>query len=113
MTGMDVELLVVPDCANQRAAAALIRTALDDIGLPGATVRTTVIATQWEADQRGFTGSPTILLNGRDPFAPPGRPPALACRIYRGPGGPSPLPALPDLRRALRRAADRSVKRQC
>lgn len=108
MTGMDVELLVVPGCANQHSAAALLRTALDDIGLPGATVRTTVITTQQQADQRGFTGSPTIRLDGDDPFAQPGRPPALACRVYPGPDGPSPLPALSDLRQALKRAAEPS-----
>jgi hypothetical protein len=40
-------------------------------------------------------------VGGRDLFDEPGRPPAVACRIY--PGGP--LPSLRELRRALKEAA--------
>ena len=107
---MDVELLVVPDCPNESIAAAMLRTALDDVGLPGTTFRTTVIHTQQRAEQRaeqrGFTGSPTILIGGLDPFVEPGRAPALACRIYRNETGPAGVPSLVELRRALKRAAD-------
>lgn len=106
MTDMDVELLVVPDCPNESIAAGLLRTALDDVGLGGTTFRTTVIDTQQSADKRGFTGSPTILIGGLDPFVEPGRAPALACRIYRSPAGSAGVPSLVELRRALKRAAD-------
>jgi hypothetical protein len=106
--GMDVELLVVPDCPNESIAAAMLRTALDDVGLPSSTFRTTVIDTQQRAEQRGFTGSPTILIGGLDPFVEPGRAPALACRIYRTETGPAGVPSLVELRRALKRAADRA-----
>ncbi|MFC8261184.1 hypothetical protein ACFUNF_27160 [Streptomyces sp. NPDC057291] len=41
-----------------------------------------------------FTGSPTFLLNGRDPFAEPGRPAGLTCRVYRAPDGLRGLPGL-------------------
>ena len=43
---MDVELRVIADCPNEGAAAALLRTALDDIGLPSVTFTRSVIATQ-------------------------------------------------------------------
>jgi hypothetical protein len=84
----------------------LLRRALDDVGLAAVRFRTRVIGTQQEAEQTGFVGSPTILIDGRDPFAEPGRPPGLACRVYRDEAGLSGVPALEPLRQALKQAAD-------
>lgn len=109
MPGMDIELLVVPDCPNEAPAAALLRTALDDIGLARIPFTTTVIETPAQAERRGFVGSPTILIDGNDPFAEPGQPAAVACRIYRTTGGPAGLPDLRQLREALKRAAATNV----
>lgn len=110
MVGMDldVELLVVPDCPHQSAAAQLIHTALVDVGVPTTQVRTTVISTAGDAERRGFTGSPTFLLNGIDPFAEPGRLIGLSCRRYRSATGFSGVPDVSALRQALKRAADQS-----
>ncbi|KOU36500.1 hypothetical protein ADK54_33240 [Streptomyces sp. WM6378] len=58
-----------------------------------------------EAERSGFTGSPTILADGRDPFAEPGRAPGVACRVYRSADGLAGVPALDELRDALRTAA--------
>lgn len=102
MTSMNVELLVVPDCPHEQPAASLLRSALDDVGLAAVEFDVTVIATQEEAEQRAFAGSPTILLNGNDPFQTPRQPASVACRIYPGGGG---LPDLRALRRELKRAA--------
>jgi hypothetical protein len=107
---MDVELLVVPDCPKEQAATTLLRTALDDLGLTTTAVRTTVIDTQYEAELRGFIGSPTILIDGTDPFGGPMAPPALACRVYPGPTGASGVPALRSVRRALTRAAQAAAE---
>lgn len=101
---MDIELLVIPECPNDAAAAELIRTAVAHTRVQ-ATITRTIIASQDEAQQRGFTGSPTILLNGVDPFARPDAPVALACRMYSTPDGPRGIPALRDLRQALKRVA--------
>jgi hypothetical protein len=98
---VDVELLVVSDCPNAAAAQELLCVALRAAGLPDSGVRVSVIESQREADERGFVGSPTILINGVDPFAEPGRPSALACRVYPGPNGPSGLPAADELQIAL------------
>jgi hypothetical protein len=102
---MDVELLVVPECPNEQPAAALFRTALDDVGLAGVPFRTTVIATHDGAVCRAFTGSPTFLIDGTDPFAVAGRAPTLACRVYAGADGLVGVPDLPALRQALKRHA--------
>ncbi len=34
-----------------------------------------------------MTGSPTLLLDGRDPFAGDGARPGVCCRLYPGPDG--------------------------
>ncbi|MDP9092638.1 MAG: hypothetical protein M3N95_06765 [Actinomycetota bacterium] len=99
---MDVDLLVVPDCPHEKPAALLLRSALDDIGLEAVDVALTVIATEEDAQRRGFVGSPTILLNGIDPFEVPGQQTSVSCRLYPGTGG---LPDLRALRKALKRAA--------
>lgn len=105
MGGMDVELLVVADCPQENAAAQLLHTALADIGLPRTRFRTTIIASQEQAADRVFAGSPTFLLNGVDPFAEPHPQVGLSCRVYRDADGPHGVPALSDLRQALKRAA--------
>lgn len=99
-----IELIVlsVPGCPNvslleQRLAEALA-------GRAAVRVRR-VIASADEAAWCGMCGSPTLLVNGYDPFAVPGTVPALACRIYQGEGGRlEGVPAVEALRRALERA---------
>lgn len=102
---MEIEVLVVPDCPNQQLTENRLRQALDAAGLGTTGFTTRVIADQAEAERSGFTGSPTILINGRDPFAEPGAAPSHACRIYRTPTGPSGTPSVEQLRQALQAAA--------
>lgn len=105
---MNVELLVAPDCPQEEPAAALLRSALDDIGLHSVRFEVTVIDSLESAQRRGFVGSPTILLDGVDPFATPGQPASVSCRLYAGPDG---LPEIRDLRQALKRAAFEGARR--
>lgn len=102
---MRIELLVVADCPNEDAAADLIRAAVAETGVH-ADVTRTIITSQEQAHERAFVGSPTILLDGSDPFAPTEAPIALACRLYTTPDGLRGVPALRDLRQALERAAE-------
>ncbi|MEV5011641.1 hypothetical protein AB0K74_18275 [Streptomyces sp. NPDC056159] len=103
---MEIEVFVVPGCPNQQLAEEQLREALDGAGLSGETFTTRVITDQAEAERSGFTGSPTILINGRDPFAEPGSSPSVACRIYRTPRGLAGAPGVDQLRQALRAAAE-------
>lgn len=98
---MDIEILLVADCPNGKPAAERLRAALDSLGLSDTTVTHRLVADQGEAEELGFTGSPTILINGRDPFAEAGRTPGLACRVYPTPEGLAGLPSLDQLRQAL------------
>ncbi|WP_328971427.1 class I SAM-dependent methyltransferase [Streptomyces sp. NBC_00239] len=98
---MEIEILVVTDCPHTQPAAELLHHALGDVGLRGTTVTTRVVTDQDEAEQCGFTGSPTFLIDGRDPFDEASRPAGLACRMYRTPEGLASLPSLDQLRQAL------------
>jgi predicted DsbA family dithiol-disulfide isomerase len=100
---MELTVLAVPGCPNapvleQRLAEALA-------GRPAATVARRVITDMDEAARWGMRGSPTLLIDGRDPFAVPGAGPAVACRLYEaGDGRLDGAPTVAALRRALEQA---------
>jgi hypothetical protein len=106
----DVQLLWFEGCPSTERALAELRGALQEVGLDGADVRMKEIATDAEAVQTGFVGSPTILVDGVD-VAPAAadEPTRLSCRVYRRSDGRiSPIPDPVQVREALRRAAERS-----
>lgn len=72
-------------------------------------VRISVIASQQQAEEREFVGSPTILVDGVDPFAVAGQSAAFACRVYATPAGLSGVPPLGDVVCALTAARDRGL----
>jgi len=102
---MEVQLLVVDDCAQQGSAEELVRGLLDELGMIHVPVPVMVVQSQREAEQRRFSGSPTILIDGHDPFAEPGAQPGLACRLYATSVGRTGVPDADALRAALRAAA--------
>ena len=106
MSVVNVELLVVPDCPNESGALSVLRLAFERVGLAAQSVRTTVIVSQEQAQERAFVGSPTILIDGVDPFGVPGQSPAIACRVYATPAGLSGVPPLGDVVSALAAARD-------
>jgi hypothetical protein len=103
MSGMDVELLVVPDCSNEAGAMSVLQLALEQVGLTAQHVLRTVIVSREQAQERGFVGSPTILIDGVDPFGVPGQRPASACRVYVTPAGLAGGPPSDDVISALTR----------
>lgn len=105
----DVELLWWEGCPSTERAAAAVREALAELGLPETAVQMREIETDDDARDAGFIGSPTILIDGEDivPAAAEEQI-GLSCRVYRRRDGRvSPLPDPDDLREALRRAAER------
>ena len=106
---MELTLLTVADCPNagvfeERLAAALA-------GHPGTIVRRREFADEREAADAGMCGSPTLLINGADPFAAPGQVPGLSCRLYRDElGRPAGAPSVKALQEALEQArCDRNL----
>lgn len=105
-----IELLWWEGCPSTEGALRELHEALADVGLAGAEIRTIEIKTDEDADQAGFRGSPTILIDGVDVASgDPDDPPGLTCRVYhRRDGSISPIPDPDDLRETLRRAAARA-----
>jgi len=101
MVAMDVRLLYFDDCPNWHVADERLRLALGGLGEGAPTVAYERVSTPEHAQRVGFRGSPTILVNGRDPFAQAEDPVGLSCRIYRSDAGVDYAPSVEELRSVL------------
>jgi hypothetical protein len=94
-----LEVLHVADCPNLAPMLQRLREATD---LP---ITTREISTEVAATAAGMNGSPTLLINGRDPFPNSNvqdRDCGVACRIYRDEHGRAmPAPSVAQLRAAV------------
>jgi hypothetical protein len=98
---VDVALLYLDGCPHRQLAEERLRVALARLGRDGVVVRRAIVRTLEDAERSGFHGSPTILIQGRDPFAAGGIQPALACRLYATPRGLEGCPTVDQLVEAL------------
>jgi hypothetical protein len=100
---MRLTVLAVPDCPNAPVLERRLAAVLD--GRAGVAVARKVIFDEDEAARWGMHGSPTLLIDGADPFAEPGQPPSMSCRLYRGDGGQaSGAPSAGQLRQVIDQA---------
>jgi len=93
---MDITLLFFEDCPNWKLAdqrLTAIAAERDDI-----TVTRHLVDTPAEAERTQFHGSPSILVDGVDPFAEPGSGVGLSCRRYPTPEGYEGAPTFEQLR---------------
>lgn len=99
--GMQVTVLYSEDCPNWRTAEARLREALDRLGRHDAIVTPRQVGADEQGQALSFRGSPTILVDGRDPFAGAGAPADRSCRLYRSAEGLSGAPTIDQLLEAL------------
>jgi Alkylmercury lyase len=100
---MQLTVLAVPDCPNAPVLDKRLAAILD--GRAGVSVSHKVISDQDEAARWGMHGSPTLLIDGVDPFAEPGQPPSMSCRLYRDDKcQASGTPSASQLRQAIEQA---------
>ena len=100
---MDLTVLGVPGCPNAPVLQDRLEAVLDDRA--GDSVSHQVISDEGEAARWGMHGSPTLLIDGTDPFAEPGQAPSMSCRLYRDVNGRSSgAPSVGQLRQAIERA---------
>ncbi|GLV95115.1 MULTISPECIES: alkylmercury lyase family protein [Streptomyces] len=96
---MRITILTVPNCPNVPLVRERITTAL---GGRTAQVELIEVRDEAEAARWGMTGSPTVLLDGTDPFAIAGAPESVSCRLYRDTDGRTDgAPSVQALRQAL------------
>lgn len=97
---MKLEVLHVPDCPN---LPPLLERLAEVSDLP---VTTRVIDTDADAARFGMAGSPTLLIDGVDPFTAAGDCECgVSCRLYRDEDGRIVrAPSVEQLRDALTRS---------
>lgn len=111
---MLLTVLSVPECPNTPVLLERLHTVL--AGEP-ADLDVVLIENLEEARRWGMAGSPTLLVEAKDPFAPLGVEASVSCRLYRSAeGGTFGSPSVIELRAAL--AASRPAfagtdERQC
>lgn len=99
---MDVRLLYFDGCPHREVAEQRLRSALAR-ARRGDRITPVRVETPEDAERLGFLGSPTILIDGHDPFAHGGEQPGLACRVFSTPHGLQGSPTVEQLVDALHR----------
>lgn len=99
--GVKVQLLYFDECPNWMDADRRLQEALEVLGRDDVEVERVLVSTSEQAEQWGFHGSPSVLVNGVDPFAEPGAPVGLSCRLYRTGAGVAGAPTVAQLVEAL------------
>ncbi|SRR6266851_4317929 len=127
---MQIKILYFSGCPNWQTALARVRAVLAELGRTDVAVQVEDVH-QASALSSEWGGSPTLLLDGRDPFAAADEPPPMwkgrrfgppsadlridggghrvlaqdACRIYLTQAGFEGAPSLDQLRTALTQGA--------
>ncbi len=96
---MDITLLYFEDCPNWKLADQRLTAIAAERG--DITVTRHLVDTLAEAERTQFHGSPSILVDGVDPFAEPGSGVGLSCRRYLTPEGYEGAPTFEQLRAVL------------
>jgi hypothetical protein len=93
-----VTLLYFDGCPHWQITAARLEALVGELDF---TVERQVVDTPEAAEALEFRGSPTVLVDGIDPFADPDAPVGLSCRLYATPEGLGGAPIEAMLRQAL------------
>lgn len=88
-------------CPHAAVAQERLRTALGQVGADDVEITLEPIETPEQAQAVAFRGSPTVLVDGEDPFLDTAAPIGLTCRIYETPEGRQGAPTVAQLRQAL------------
>lgn len=89
-------------CPNWKHLYSTMETLMSELGMDS-TIELQRVETPEEAVKVRFRGSPTLLVDGVDPFADDDAPFGLGCRVYRSASGFSGEPTYDQLRNALDR----------
>lgn len=95
---MEVTLLYFDGCPSWQTTDRRLRQLAGELDLE---ISHRKVETPEAAEELSFRGSPTVLVDGRDPFAEGDEPVGLSCRIYQTPDGPAGSPTLAQLREVV------------
>jgi len=93
---MKIQLLYFDGCPNWQVADDRLQEALEVLG-SRVEVEHVLVSTPEEAQSWSFHGSPSVLVDGEDPFLESGAEVGLACRLFRTPAGLAGAPTVAQL----------------
>ena len=100
---MKITIQYFDGCPHWKLADERVRRVVRDLSRSDAKLEYQLIDTPQAAEQARFRGSPTILIDGDDPFATEGQPFGLSCRVYVTEDGAQGAPTEAQLENLLAR----------
>ncbi|GAA4363041.1 thioredoxin family protein [Nocardioides caricicola] len=98
---MRVELLYFDGCPSWQVTEDRLTQALAALDRTDVVVERRLVETPDQAEELSFVGSPSVRIDGIDPFATGQEQVGLACRVYATPAGLSGSPDTAQLLEAL------------
>lgn len=95
---MHVTLLYFDGCPSWQRTAETLDDLADELGF---TWQAVLVGPEDDLSGLAFGGSPTVLIDGLDPFANADTSHAFACRVYRTPSGLAGSPTREQLLEVL------------
>ena len=97
---MEITIQYFDSCPTWKVVDTRVKELVQQHGLD-ADLTYQLIDTPEAAEEYQFAGSPTLLVDGRDPFKTDQTPIGLACRTYMTPTGLAASPSMDQIREAL------------
>src|SRR5690348_2719987 len=98
---MRITIQYFDGCPHWKLADERVRIVLGGLNRSDVELDYQLIDSAATAERVGFHGSPTILIDGHDPFFTGAEPVGMSCRVYRTDHGPQGSPTVADLERLL------------
>lgn len=99
---LEIELLYFEGCPGYNETLGIVRKTVVEEGL---AARVVPVVLEYDDNRPGFSGSPTVPVDGEDLFTAghhaPGQGCAMSCRIYSTPQGQKNHPTAAMVREAL------------
>ena len=100
-------------CPNWKVALERIHEAIERAEVSDVRIDLKRVETAAEAEAVHFRGSPSVLIDGQDPFVRDGDPVGLSCRMFVTEDGPQGASSVSQLSDALQRASCPVPDRSC
>lgn len=97
---MNVTVQYFDSCPNWKIADGRVRSVIADHGLD-VHLEYQLVESPDAAEKYSFHGSPTLLIDGVDPFATEDTKVGYACRLYFTETGPAEAPSVGQIAQAL------------
>ena len=98
---MKITIQYFDGCPHWKLADERVRHVLRDFSSDDVTLEYQLIDSPETADQLGFHGSPTILIDGMDPFITGLEQVGMSCRVFRTEDGIQGAPTEAELHKVF------------